>query len=280
MMIYTNCTDIRSNDYESQTQNEVAEEILCTTIYLKQEEDLQPTDFSYNRYVTKPFVSRLATAIAALSMLEGATGLEGATEYKYTCRISTDNYIPSELCSIASNMCKTINIKTTRGETVKFDGIIKKAFDSSVKLMEYRNRIPMFNLSVPLILPSDNDDPYDCDGKVSPMIYFYVDDYLKNMVGDMVGKLKNNLEGASYNSLCVSDNTEFCSSKKNLVYDSYGYIKPIHFINPKGWIFNRCCPSIKSYINYPALSLTEKEPVSDVGSSSSTTTLVIALFAF
>ncbi|WP_176695788.1 hypothetical protein [Candidatus Ichthyocystis sparus] len=278
MMIYTNCTDIkyldcsRSNDSESQTQNKVAEKTLCTTIYLKQEEDLQPTDSSYNRHATKPFVSRLATTIAALSMLEGATGLKGATEYKYTCRISTDDYIPRELCSIASSMCKIINIR----ETIRFDTIIKEAFSSSINLMKARDVIPMFNLSVPLLLPSDNNDAYDCDGKVLPMMYFYMDGYIKKLAD----AIKNELEGDSYNSLCVSDNTEFCSSKKNLVYDSSGFIKPRNFINPKGWIFNRCCPSIKSYVNYPALSLTEKEPVSDVGSSSSTTTLVIALFAF
>lgn len=264
-MCYTNtkCFDcLQGNSSEYQTKNEVAEEEICTIISLKQEETLQSTRSSaVSKYLNKPLGGKLKlTALVALIMLEGATG------YEYTCRISTDDFVPKELCSIASNICKIININITKGENVNFDKIIKEAYYYSANLMKMRDIFPIFPLSVPLLLPSDDNNPYDCDGKTSPMQYYYMNSYIEKIAN----RMKNSLDRESLNTICISDRTEFCSSEKNHIADSDGWIKPNYFIRPNDWIFNKCCPSIESHITYPALSL-----YTDIS-----TTLVIVLVSF
>ncbi|WP_092490726.1 hypothetical protein [Candidatus Ichthyocystis hellenicum] len=138
--------------------------------------------------------------------------------------------VSSYLCGMGKSLCRLINILGSgdnSDETIQ--KTLKGAFDYSENSL---GRNPLFNFSIPLILPHTTGD----SGAEEPLIsrLWYMGQYLRRASNNALLRRHSNTE---YYSFCGDgdNNVDFCDKNYN-VNTSFSDI---------------CCSSIGSYITYP-----------------------------
>ncbi|WP_092343780.1 hypothetical protein [Candidatus Ichthyocystis sparus] len=261
-MFYTNSKHFNccsNSDFECQSESKISEEIETTTIIEVHEKNFQPDPHYINKNRNMTLVSSLASKyLIALSMLEGADADDNIAQ---PCR-TTYNKTLYDFCYIASNVCRIINVKDEAKNKISANvsEIIKAAINnSSKKVLGTPQEIEEYDsyFSIPLITPSNITSDCYTIGRIA----FYVKNYLYNYVSGL------DLGDKPPHSSCVSSSTAFCD----------------YSAAPQVSIFNKCCPSIESYITYPGLSIEKKTTtvsdgeISTTGNNISSLTIVLVV---